>query len=179
MDNKQLYEILKADKYVDAANVLGVFPIDLIPVFVLKFPCCLVINTKPQSHPGEHWVAVFKMEDNVGIYFDSYGSPPYNLPEIRELLEPCEGWTFNETVLHSPWSTVCRQYCLFALLQLARGHSLEYIVKLLNDCGDTYANDASIFNYIQEKYGQEEQSIQRLKIVDFLFLSTQIAAPKK
>ena len=56
MDSKQIYAILKNDQNMDSLNSLRVFPIDLIPMAALKFPCCVVINTKPQDHEGEHWV---------------------------------------------------------------------------------------------------------------------------
>jgi len=34
---------------------------------------------------GEHWVAVVKTEGGRGIYFDSFGSLPYNLPEVGDV----------------------------------------------------------------------------------------------
>jgi hypothetical protein len=177
MNNKQIYSILKSDKHVQDSNFLGVFPIDLIPMSAMKYPCCLIVNTKPSNHPGEHWVAVFKTEDNVGVYFDSYGNPPYNLPEIGEVLESCDDWKFNSTTLQSPMSTTCGQYTVFVIAHLARGYELDYIVELLNDCGDTYANDAFIFNYIKQTYGDIDSQIHNLKVIDFPFIFDQIASP--
>lgn len=123
MDSKQIYRILKADRAVEELNFLGVFPIDLIPMSAQKFPCCMVINTKPHDHPGEHWVAVVKTEDRKGIFFDSYGVPPYNLPEIGDVLNNCNEWTFNDIPLQSLYSTVCGQYVIFFLTHIAKGLS--------------------------------------------------------
>ena len=152
MDSKQIYSILKNDQNMDSLNFLGVFPIDLIPMAALKFPCCAVINTKPQDHGGEHWVAVLKTENNKGIYFDSFGWPPYNLPEIGDVLESCDEWTFNDTRLQSTFSTVCGQYVIFFLTHFAKGYTLEHIVSLLSNDNDLNTNDAIIFNYIKSKY---------------------------
>ena len=175
MDAQQIYSILKSDEVVNANNFLGCFPLDLIPISALKHPCCLVINTKPQNHPGEHWVAVIKSENNRGIYFDSYGIPPYNLPEIEEILNECESWKFNNIALQSPFSAVCGQYVIFFLTHITRGYSLDHIVYLLNDTGDQYANDAFIYQYIKDKYIDDVDSIKKLKIIDIPFIFTQIS----
>ena len=86
MDSKQICKILKNDTNVSKLNFLGVFPIDLIPLSAMKFPCCLVINTKPYDHPGEHWICLVKCEDRRAIYSDSFGIPPFNLPEVGDSL---------------------------------------------------------------------------------------------
>lgn len=177
MDSRQIYSILKGDQDVASLNFLGVFPIDLIPTTALKFPCCLVINTKPSTHPGEHWVAVVKTEENNGIYFDSYGSSTYNLPEIGELFETCIDWSYNSVRLQSSYSTVCGQYTIFTIVHLAKGYTLNHITTLLNDCGDLYSNDAFIFNYIKNKYSDLNLNMNELQVVDFPFIFKQISNP--
>lgn len=173
MDNKQLFTILKHDERVGDYNFLGVFPRDLIPVdSVTKFPCCFVVNTKPHTHPGEHWVCVLKTEDNKGIYFDSYGQPPFNFEEVGLVLENCTEWKFNDVPLQSPLSTVCGQYCIFFLTHIVRGYSLKHIAHMLNE-GDSCANDAFIYNYIKEMYPVEK--IKQVKVIDFPFIFSQIS----
>ena len=153
MDSRQIDVVLKSDSIVTANNFLGVFPSGKIPsVSTEIYPCCAVVNTKPHDHPGEHWVCFLKTKTNQGIYFDSYGVPPYNLPEIAEVLDGCDSWTFNDISLQTPFSTVCGQYTIFALTHLCRGFSLKDIVQLLDDTSDTYGNDALIFSYISNKY---------------------------
>jgi hypothetical protein len=167
MDNKLIYKILNNDEYVKELNFLGVFPRDLIPLTALRQqPCCMVVNTKPHSHPGDHWVAVVKTEDNNGIYFDSYGQPPYNLEEVGMILDSCVDWYFNDVKLQSPFSSVCGPYTIFFLTHYARGYSLKHISHLLNE-GDLHANDAFIFNYIKEMYPYD--TVQSLKVIDFPF----------
>ena len=171
MDNRILYAILNNDQQVRAMNFLGVFPIDLIPISSLtNSDCCLVVNTKPHHHPGEHWVAVVKSAYGNGIYFDSYGNPPYNLEEVGLILDTCKEWTYNKTRLQSSYTTVCGQYCIFFLTHIARGYSLDQITHLLNE-GDSCTNDALIYTYINEKYPLEE--VKKLEVVDFPFIFKQ------
>jgi len=63
------------------------------------------------------------------------------------------------------------------LTHLARGFSLEHIISLINDCCDTYANDAFIFNYINQKYSNFLN--KELKIVDLPFIFEQASYPVK
>lgn len=172
MDNKMLYAVLQSDQNVKNINFLGVFPINLIPIAAVKdSECCMVINTKPHTHPGEHWVAIVKTADRKGIYFDSYGNPPFNMEEIGLVLDTCDDWTYNETRLQSSYSAVCGQYCIFFLTHIARGYNLKHIVHIINE-GDSCANDALIFNYIKETY-EHDDNIQKLKVIDFPFLFSQ------
>ena len=176
MDSKQIYKILKNDTNVSKLNFLGVFPIDLIPLSAMKFPCCLVINTKPHDHPGEHWICLVKCENRRAIYFDSFGIPPFNLPEVGDILSNCDEWTFNETRLQSTFSTVCGQYVTFFLTHFAKGYTLEHIVELLNNDRDLEDNDAIIFNYIKNKYPDVDE-LSNLEIIDFPFIFTQVSSP--
>jgi len=45
---------------------------------------------KPHIHLGEHWVGVVKTEDKKVIFLDSHGVPPYNLPEVGDVLDNCK-----------------------------------------------------------------------------------------
>jgi hypothetical protein len=173
MDNKQIHAILSTDKYLVANNFLGVFPLDLIPTTAaITYPCSLVVNTKPHNHPGEHWIAIAKNQYNETVFFDSYGSPPFNLPEVGVVLS--DDWTYNNTTLQSTFTTVCGEYCIFFLLHYTRGYTLDQIVHLLNDIGDKAANDAMIYHYIRDRYPSQE--LKQLKPVDFPFVFNQIAS---
>ena len=174
MNSLQIHNILSHDENAQKSNFLGCFPIDKIPNSASRYPCSLVINTKPHTHPGEHWVAVIKNEDNYGIYFDSYGFPPTHLPEISKLLNQCIDWTYNTTSLQSQFTTVCGQYVIFFITHYARGFSLEHIIYLLNELGDSYSNDAFIFNYIKNTYSNYLCNA-KLKAVDTAFIFNQIS----
>lgn len=156
MDAAQIDSILTGDKHVKKMNYLGVYPADEIPEHAIDaYPCCAVVNTKPHNHPGMHWVCFVKDEKNNGTYFDSYGTGPGNFEEMSVVLESCHQLEFNDTQLQTPFSAVCGQYCIFFIIHKARGFSLQQIVDMVYDSGDTYASDASVYSYIQNRYADE------------------------
>lgn len=153
MDALQIDSILRRDPYVGKLNYLGVFPSDEIPKEAIDgYPCCAVVNTKPHNHPGMHWVSFVKDEKNFGTYFSSYGDPPVNFEEMSIVLQSCDEWQFNDVQLQTFFSAVCGQYCVFFLTHFARGFSLDSVIELINDSGDTFSNDALIFSYINSRY---------------------------
>jgi len=58
----------------------GAIAIDELPKNI-EYPSCFIINNKPRSNKGEHWVAVLFDLNKTGYFFDSYGENPskYNL----------------------------------------------------------------------------------------------------
>ena len=169
MNAKEICEMLFSDPNIKYTNFLRVYPIDRIPSTAYnKYPCSVIVNTKPHYDPGEHWVLIHKTETNKGIFFYSYGNPPYTLPEVGGVLEGCNERVYNNTQLQSPFSTVCGQYTMFVLSHLAKGFTLEHIIYLINDSGDTHANDSFIFNYTKNKY--RDINTSHLKIIDLPFI---------
>lgn len=170
MNSEQIDSILQQNCLVSKMNYLGVFPSDRIPHEAVKtYPCCAVVNTKPHNHPGMHWVCFVKDSHNNGVYFDSYGYPPYNLESVALVLDHCNQWDFNNQQLQTLFSTVCGQYCIFFLLHFAKGYTLPHITELLNDAGDTYSNDAFVFSYIGNKYNNIIKGLKRIPISDNSF----------
>ncbi|KAF6025958.1 hypothetical protein EB796_015734 [Bugula neritina] len=100
------------------------------------------------------------------------------MPEVAAIFDSVDSWQFNSTQLQSICSTLCGQYCIFVLTHLARGFSLEHIIPLINYFCDTYANDAFIFNYINQKYYSNFLN-KELKIVDLPFIFEQASSPVK
>jgi len=119
-----------------------------------------------------------KTGNNIGVYFDSFGSGLYNMPEVAAKFDSDDSWQPKSIQMQLIFSTVCSQYCIFVLTHLARGVSLEQIIPLINDCCDTYANDAFIFNYINQKHYSNFVN-KKLKIVDLPFIFEQASYPAK
>ena len=113
-----------------------------------------------------------KNADGTGIYFDNYGYPPYNLPEMSDVFEDCTEWVFNNTPLQTPYSAVCGAYCIFVISHIAKGFTMDYVISLLNDAGDTYSNDALVFNYIKHKYSKVINT-NSMKAIDLSFIFNQ------
>lgn len=92
---------------------LGVHPKDDADKIVKRqpkaYPACYVANTRPHSHPGEHWVVFFwKSADHLEFY-DSLGQTPrdykFFIPnQTITYMLPCP--------LQSMLSNVCGHYCV-------------------------------------------------------------------
>lgn len=173
MDSGQIHTILTEELDNEQVNYLGVFPRDRIPITSLDSPCCLVHNTDPYGQSGTHWVAIYKDRHNRGFYFDSFGIPPQHR-ESKLCLDHCKEYYYNKRKLQSIWSTVCGQYCIFFVTHMARGYSMDQIIKFLNDNNDTESNDTFVNDYITTKY-----NIANLSTVDYPFILKQISKSLK
>jgi len=53
-----------------------------------------------------------------------------------------ETWTFNDTVLQAPFSSVCGHYCVYFLLYKSRGCTTSEIVSRFSN--NLFENDHSV-----------------------------------
>lgn len=109
LTTEQLYRALKRHR-VTEQYFHGVFALDTLPREIPIGKAC-VFNTAPSTHPGEHWLVVYRQNERELFYFDSMG-----------VLEPPE--IFNKYVVH--WdkrryqglSVFCGHYCLIYILSI-------------------------------------------------------------
>ena len=120
MNTQQIDAILSSD-YMTKNLFRGVFAIDQLPTICDGM---YVINTDEQDKPGEHWLAVYNKE-----YFDSFGFPPQDKRAI-DFLET--NVMYNCVSLQPLLSNSCGFYCVYYLLQRARGESMEEIIHTLS-----------------------------------------------
>jgi hypothetical protein len=57
-------------------NFIGTYSSDEVPMLKEKESC--ILNTKPKSSSGEHWVALKKYKNSI-YFYDSYKRPYYEL----------------------------------------------------------------------------------------------------
>ena len=139
----------------DIANVLkkdilsrrvfkGVFPRDVLQHLPVnsRHPSAYIINTASHNEPGEHWVAVW-LHGGRGEYFDSYGLPPIKEHIEKFMKKHCRYYQWNRRVLQGILSNTCGHYCLYYILQKARGHSMDRICARFNTFSH-YANDKRV-----------------------------------
>ena len=119
MNTQQIRAILHND-YMTKDLFQGVFAIDQLPATCHGM---YVVNTDEQDKPGEHWLAVYNKE-----YFDSYGLPPQDERMIDFL---GSNVVYNAVPLQQVMSNACGFYCIYYLLERARGHSIQEIVHIL------------------------------------------------
>lgn len=139
-----LEEILTHDLSVKK-SFLGVHARDELPR-ILKYPSCLILNTKPRLHPGEHWLAIFWNTHGHCEFFDSYGKHPNTYNLLDYIKQNSTSWEINKQRIQGT-SAYCGHYCILFLLFRARNKVTKYyqkftknfaendkiITKLLND----------------------------------------------
>ena len=81
-----------------------------------------------------------------GSYFDSYGVPPFHKQFIKFMNNHSESWTFNDTVLQAPFSSVCGHYFVYFLLYKTRGFTTSEIVSRFSN--NLLKNDRSVFQFV-------------------------------
>jgi hypothetical protein len=110
-------ECLKKDSYTRPI-FRGVFAKNELPEDI-NYPSCFVINTKPRSHRGEHWLGFFYNKKGVAYFFDSYGLDPAFYGFENFLKETSTSWTFNKQRIQG-FSSYCGYYTVLFLLFRAR-----------------------------------------------------------
>ena len=149
MDSTELSKICSFDKDV-TKYFLGVFPVDKLPKHV-PYPCCLIANTQPSSHQGEHWVAVFIDESKQGSYFCSYGQAA-NKQLTKWMNVHSSDWINSRKQLQGFISTTCGQYCLCYLHFRCNGVVHNTIMSLFSS--DYHENDLIVTTFINGLYAQ-------------------------
>lgn len=142
MNTLQLLEVLKK---IPAHT--GVFPSDRIPE-IWSRPTAYIFNTRPHSHSGEHWTAMYVNRDGRGTFFDSYGQPP-NLPDyIQKIRKNTSLYVYNTKQLQSFNSTVCGEFCVFFIHCMCIGLDLDEFINLFTN--DTVKNDKLVHEYVEK-----------------------------
>ena len=79
-----------------------------------------VVNTKPSTHPGEHWL-VLDLTRQRPYLFDSFGNPPkfYNLSAMKH-------WKRH---LQDPNGDTCGVYCIYYIVHRSKHFSPERMFK--------------------------------------------------
>lgn len=126
-DTLELTKLCITDKHIRRMFV-GVFASDMLPKNI-SYPAAMIANTKPSTHPGQHWIAIFVNKEGYGDYFCSYGQLPD--PEFVKWMErECLDWNSSTKQLQHCFATTCGQYAAFFLHCRARGASMSKILNL-------------------------------------------------
>jgi hypothetical protein len=123
----------------------------------------LIVNSKPSSHPGEHWICMHMLRKPSGkfkIYFlcsyglgvEFYGDHFKNFVNTHETIQ-------NTVQLQSHSSAVCGEYCLFFLYYRMKGCCPMAIYCQFTS--NTRLNDARIRRFVSLK-----KSLLRGKVKD-------------
>ena len=139
MDTRQITAILQTN-FMTKDIFRGVYPMDQLPSTCTG---AMVINTDDHNEPGQHWVAIYY--DDVKEYFDSYGIPPQDT-RLQKFIGDDAYYNFIQ--LQRPLSNACGFYCVYYILQRARGKSADDVITLLKNSD----SDFIVKDYIFEHY---------------------------
>ena len=136
MNTSQINAILSHD--VMTKDVFqGVYPVNRLPK---SCEGMYVINTDEHDQPGEHWVAVYNKE-----YFDSFGVSPLDSRIIDFMDSTIQ---YNCVPLQQILTNACGFYCVYYLLERARGRSMKEIIHVLKNSD----SDFIVKNMIYDRY---------------------------
>lgn len=128
---------------------------DGIPSNVTTFPSTLVINTKPSSHPGEHWLGLYwrrntKTGEVEVFFFDSFGNDIDRFPEIRALTNRTAKHTFSYISSHqSTIYAMCGPFVIYSIYRLhIEGVKWAELVTAFN-FRNMYLNDILLFRFVK------------------------------
>lgn len=110
----------------------------------------MVINTDPHTKPGMHWIAIYVDSSGHGLFFDSYGNPPFVPDHINRLRKNCKTFRWNSLQLQSPLSDVCGQFCIMFLQYMSNGLGFEKFISNFSD--DLKKNDAIARNFVRSRH---------------------------
>ena len=127
MNTIQINEIMKNDKFTKNCFI-GTFALNKLPK-IKFYPCCLILNNKPDYHNGQHWLAIYFHKNKTAEFFDSFGNHPSFYNVVKYLENNSVRFKYNKTRLQSHTSYYCGLYCCFYLFNKSRNKSLNYFLK--------------------------------------------------
>ena len=128
----------------------GVYAIDQIARLKPIVPAAYVINTKPITSPGEHWIAVYITVNGKAVYFDSFGRRPHHPQIIRFLKKHTTKWTFSRKIIQNPFTVTCGEHCI---VFLSRFHRVNQIRFAVNPYGSNLLkNDQWVLKFVTKSY---------------------------
>jgi hypothetical protein len=80
-----------------------------------------IINTDPESKPGEHWLAVYYTPYKQFNFFDSYGLSPNTYGFSNDVFSE-----YNKRCVQALESDTCGQHCIYYLINRFKGSKDPY-----------------------------------------------------
>lgn len=133
MNTTQLKCAIREDACLNKL-VKGVYSSDVIPSGNELYPYAYVINTDPQSQPGEHWLVCVCENDQTREFYDSFGRSPSYFNE--NISKKFKGFDFNDIQIQKEYNDTCGFHVLYFLIMKCRGKSLKNIVNSLKGLHD-------------------------------------------
>ncbi len=114
----KIESIIKKD-LITKRYFLGAIAFDELPI-IESYPASFIINTKPRSNEGEHWLALYFNEKKFCYFFDSYGLSPSYHKLVNYINSYSVDFNYNMKSLQEIGSLVCGEYCIMFLYYISR-----------------------------------------------------------
>jgi hypothetical protein len=145
MDGISIAETLRKDSILSKIFI-GVYSRDELPEN-FSYPTCFIINNKPKTHSGEHWLAFFYDSNKICYFFDSYANNPEYYDLTSYIQNSSSSWYFNKKRIQGN-SNYCGLYCMLFLTFISRNK-----IKLFYDYfNENYENNDKKLSFLIHKY---------------------------
>ena len=149
MNGNQLKRIIENNRCLKS-NFKGIFARDTLPTIVDRYPAMYVVNTDCSFQKGQHWVAIFLMDQSYGVFFDSFGRTPDSWgKEFTDFMDDHVGrYDYYIVALQSHESDYCGLFVLaFLYITMCMSVTIEQFQlmfkKKLKD------NDALAYSFVK------------------------------
>ena len=107
LTTRDIMRIMKGRK-----NFGGVYPINRLPIPLLRKPKGIIVNMDVSWGPGTHWVAIYVPKIGPAYYFDPFGGfPPAEAITLMERNSKYK-WKYNTKKMQGDVSNLCGVYCI-------------------------------------------------------------------
>lgn len=128
-----------------------------------------IVNTDNSDQPGKHWILIH-FKNNIGFYYDSYGSSrPMKTEIVNFLNNNSRRWTRNNNRIQSINSIMCGVFCIFVLDTIVKGVDLPHIMTSVFYTQNQYSNqylyknDIIVSNWFNNHYGKLYKQSKEVK----------------
>lgn len=150
MNARQIKNILSHHK-TTKKYFINVFPSDMLPNKITRFPACFISNIDPSYLEGSHWVSFYIPSADRVEFFDSYGHPPdFFQGPISDFASRYSQVIYNPLTLQTNVTAVCGQYALFFLICKCRGESMKKFLSRF--VTENMSNDQRVYNFVAKRF---------------------------
>lgn len=149
LSTEDLRKILDADSRLKNLNI-QICAFDRIP-YDMKTNSAVIMNNQDHTQRGQHWLTLFKREEGIYEFWDSFGLPPsaYDLLKKHAFLRRAK-IIYHTKLIQSIFSNFCGLYSIFYLKKRFRGYDMDAIVSMFGS--NVKINDSIIVKKFAFKF---------------------------
>lgn len=142
LSNFDIEDILKKD----GININGIYSKDVLPNPLDNG--FYVVNLSDDDEGGTHWTCLYKYDDGLNFYYDSFGFPPP--VDVEQLLKG--NIIMNNKEIQDMLDTSCGYYCIAFIKYMTKHKNknpIQIFNKFLSFFGkNTYKNEVILYDLL-------------------------------